>query len=407
MIDQHVENGENLDERLAALVVPPEAREAPSPKREFKPWHKPRKQLVRRSWSDNAKTLIKSLHIPEGSERIFRYLTLPGEDMLDIRCLRGVMEGEGFRLHYLGFNDAANNSEEERNLTLSANELSAQSWIDASSRIVQNRLEELAAKNPALAFADARQHGPYHAINLDFCNSIATKASGQLSGLDALGKLVQFQTTNCSHDWLLFIATRVRRANVSDVYLRRFIDAIRSNANANDKFKDALEELFQRSGADTEYALSVPEEIDPKLFKDLFCVGISKWLLQLLASASPQWGLCMFRSYCYSVNANEPDMLSLVYRVERAARHAIDPGGMLDGQLPAMRPLDEPSLGQRIVDKTRQLYDLDASLRDDRKLFDEAAKETATLLHDANYDISGYEDWARSASDVRPPPDAP
>lgn len=388
---------DDLDGLIAADVVPPRAELFRRKKKTFQKWHKPRKQLVRWSWVDNARNLMNDLHVPTGGQRVFRYLTLPAEDMLDVRCMRAAVEECSYRLHYLGFNSAGRNTEEESYLTLSQNQLAAQDWVTDSSRVIWRRLEEIAASEKSEAFGHARSHGPFHAINMDLCDSIAYKSPGSSrpSGLDALGKLIQLQTDQCNHDWLLFIATRVGRSKVSDVYLDRFVDAIRDNACAHEGFRVAMEGMFRRSGKDAEAVLMAPDSVPESVFRDLFCLGLSKWLLKLLQAASPQWGLKMLTGYFYSVYGEEPDMLSLVYRVECRQQRATDSHGVLTGQLPPAKALDEGELAQRILIKTEGLLNLDEKLQKEPDLLATLITETEGLLRDANYDISGYDLWAR------------
>jgi hypothetical protein len=390
---------EDQDDSIAREVLPPEAAEASGVKKEFKPWHKPRKQKVRKSWAYNADRLMGKLEVPAGGGRIFRYLTLPGSDMLDIRSMKEALKRRGFKLHYLAFNAAGRNSAEERSLTLSANEISRHDWIDNSSKIVWQRLENLVAAENTDAYEHARKHGPYHAINLDLCDCLAFKDSSgaRPSGLDVLGKLFQLQTERCNHDWLLFIATRIERSIVSTEYLERFVAVIQENAVSSEDFRTGLEALFQRYDSDLESVLAVPDGLPLAVFKDLFSVGLSKWLLKYLGSTSPRWGLRMLRSYCYSVEGGEPDMLSLVYRIEHFPQRSSDADGILEGQQPPSPPPDETCYAKIIVEKTTQLEDLDSSLQQDPDLFGELIQETAGLLQEANYDVTSYVEWARNS----------
>ena len=60
---------------------------APSPpKKEFLPWHRPRKQFVRdRQWCGEIGKLLEDSPREGG---VLRYLGLPGADLLDLRCFR-------------------------------------------------------------------------------------------------------------------------------------------------------------------------------------------------------------------------------------------------------------------------------------------------------------------------------
>ena len=79
------EGADNRDNLIAGIyqgeIVPTLESRA---RREFKPWHKPRKHFVRlHQWCHETRQLLKKLQYANGSE--LRYLGLPGEDLLDIR----------------------------------------------------------------------------------------------------------------------------------------------------------------------------------------------------------------------------------------------------------------------------------------------------------------------------------
>ena len=70
--------------------------------REFAPWHHPRKQFVRiKQWCAEVNRLIPMLGLAQGDP--FRYLTLPGNELLDVRALHGVVQSRGVTLRYTGF----------------------------------------------------------------------------------------------------------------------------------------------------------------------------------------------------------------------------------------------------------------------------------------------------------------
>lgn len=106
MSTKHGDNsGADLVEEALDLQKEPEALAVPE--KGFKPWHKPRKHFVRlRQWSDEVKALITDLsRMRAGAlpERL-RYLTLPGDELLDIRVLHDACAEKKVRLRYLGFN---------------------------------------------------------------------------------------------------------------------------------------------------------------------------------------------------------------------------------------------------------------------------------------------------------------
>src|SRR5687767_14563357 len=74
------------------------------PLRHVKPWHKPRKQWIRRNqWLKEMSDLCELLKFRE--RQTLRYLSLPGEDLLDVRVLRECCVARQLKLKYLGLND--------------------------------------------------------------------------------------------------------------------------------------------------------------------------------------------------------------------------------------------------------------------------------------------------------------
>ena len=70
---------------------------------------------------------------------ILRYLGLPGEDLLDIRSLRGVCEPGGIWVKYLGFDSTANLSKGEFEFRLGQRKDDARSgFINQHSRIFES-----------------------------------------------------------------------------------------------------------------------------------------------------------------------------------------------------------------------------------------------------------------------------
>ena len=75
---------------------------------------------------------------------ILRYLGLPGEDLLDIRSLRGVCEPGGIWVKYLGFDSTANLSKGEFEFHLAEHEVAQSGFINQHSRILKARIEHVA-----------------------------------------------------------------------------------------------------------------------------------------------------------------------------------------------------------------------------------------------------------------------
>jgi hypothetical protein len=102
------------DEEYADDIFGASDYEAPKPKKkEFLPWHKPRKQYVRRyQWCEQIKKLFAPVptdDVASTGETTLRYFGLPGIDLLDLRYFHDqVCEPSQLRMRFLGFNKGAN-----------------------------------------------------------------------------------------------------------------------------------------------------------------------------------------------------------------------------------------------------------------------------------------------------------
>src|SRR5215469_1547520 len=75
-------------------------------RRDFKPWHRPRKQAVRQiQWGSEINWLLAH---KSPDDRSLRYLGLPGADLLDIRYFYSRFCSDGsHKLTFLGFDESA------------------------------------------------------------------------------------------------------------------------------------------------------------------------------------------------------------------------------------------------------------------------------------------------------------
>ena len=359
---------DDLDDNLIERVVPVRPRKVALQK-SLRPWHKPRKQAARRAWKYHIRKLMRRLHFPAGNPRLFRYLTLAGPDMLDIRNLEDVIKEGEFQLKWNGF--SPRNCREEAEIILNQSQLRDYDWIDNGSEVLWYRLEEIASGANSVALREALSHGPFHAINFDLCQNITARSGQSPSVLSSLLKLIDFQALHCTHDWLIFITTKVERLNTPAENIRDFLDSINNNIDVSPDFAEAFDALCLEQGIPSQVALTDPLLLSNDAFVKFFCLGLTKWLLRHLCTAVPRIELTMENSHLYSVEPGVKDMLSLVYRCSpvRRAPAAVD----------AMDDLAEVRLGQIAVLRTRELRDLD-DVQDPGLL-----AETQELLRLANY----------------------
>jgi len=157
---------ESLIEGIAPIKV---EHEAPPEEKVFKAWHKPRKQWVRQEqWLKETESLIRRLRLDGRS--LLRYLSLPGEDMLDIRMIAKLCEKKGLGLKCLGYDEGARGLTNQTEVNISWNEVSNN--IETTSTILPDNIAVL--KNlRSQAFSYVKEHGPFDIINLDLCGSVS------------------------------------------------------------------------------------------------------------------------------------------------------------------------------------------------------------------------------------------
>jgi hypothetical protein len=369
--------------------------EIPSVKREFQRWHHPRKQWVRvQQWCSASRRLIKELGLPNGEP--FRYLTLPGDELLDIRALSDVCARENIKLRFLGFNSVGPQTPAQIELNISQNEVRSHAAVDSLSRVLEKRLETV-ANDESQEFRAAQDLGPFHAINIDLCDSIAFRDIDDRkgSGLSVLAKLLELQLAT-NKPWLLFITTLAQPDLLSARNQAGFMEAINANAAASDEFKAELAGLISTSADKLDARLCEAWTSQNPDFLRLFCVGLGKWLLRVLCLTQPSRSLSLLDSCYYSVGSQGPNMLSLVFRCDTQAQKLMDrdgilPAGVADGD---GGDFSEIQLAVSMARKLSVSPDLDELLAKDATLAEKLVGQAGKLMAAARFDVAAYETWA-------------
>lgn len=365
--------------------------------REFKPWHKPRKQWIRRhQWHSEAARLIAESHFAADA-RIFRYLSMPGEDLLDVRVLREACEAAGLDLRFTGLNNVDIGSPDDIQLNLSESAVRGLPSIHPGSRILREKFQAI-AEPTSLAFKEVQGSGPFNAINIDLCDHLALREQNadDRTIIDALAEIIGVQLQHAMQPWLLFITTRIKPGYVQAANLQALVQAIRDNIIQSEVFAARTAHLLQREGAELSAALDDPDNLAPSEFKDLFCLGFGKWLLSYISAAQPERALQMLPSCYYSIYDGQPDMLSLAFRCDVVQRPPTDTYNLVYAKAaPVGSPEVEMAMG--LVEETIRLADLDGVMAADDLLTEAMTAETEALLRSAQYavdeDQNGYRQW--------------
>ncbi len=230
MVDE-LENG--LSDGIASKSV---SHISPAPAKEFKPWHKPRKQWMRlNQWIKETEALIPSLRF---DGRPLRYLSLPGEDMLDIRVMAKLCQKKALRLKCLGYDEGARRRTSQTEVSISRTEISA--VIEPDSVIIADNLSVL--KNiKSQGFKYVREHGPFDVINLDLCGAIS--CVNDPDNHQVLHNLCEYQMQHSREKWLLFLTTRAEYEQVNVAHLPAYLKCLKNNADGNVAFGERLSKI--------------------------------------------------------------------------------------------------------------------------------------------------------------------
>ena len=373
---------ENLTSEIfgdVEFVQPPTAR------KEFKPWHRPRKQFVRRKqWSE----LLLSLYENRGPRDPLRYLGLPGTDLLDLRYLHGQLCRENHRpLCFLGFNnEAQGGSPAHAELNVSLDEVRRLPNVDEQSEVLPDDFRLIGNKD-SIAWSHTRHLGPFDVVNIDLCDGLASDSPQNNGSIyNALAQLMALQARN-SNPWLLLITTRIGHGSFDADAEQQLMSHFRENVANCEGFAEACEEILE----------SDVESIDPAACSEadllnLMIVAIGKWLSKLAQRQAPsRVDLASTQAYRVNPRAVQEDLVSLALRFDPVIEAAADP---FSPTSPA--PVDECAIAKAILGSSKQRLNVDDILEQKPDLLETLTNETAQLLALAHYDPEAYRQWLSS-----------
>lgn len=362
------------------------------PRKNFLPWHRPRKQFVReRQWLAHIQSLLDDA---DPSDGILKYLGLPGVDMLDVRYIHGkVCEPRGLGLRFLGFNSEILRDNAARSeLNISLDEVRKLSRVDHLSDVIPDDFRSVAEKD-SLGWKRAEQAGPFDVINLDLCDGIGSQdpSGAEPTHYDAVWRLLALQARQ-KGDWLLLITTRAGRAHTHAETLSRLTAELARNLEDCSEFRARCESLFQVS--DEASLIDCCKE-DHALV-EFFLVGLCKWIVGIGVKQAPPTVVTVESTIGYRVypKAGHHDLVSIALRFKPTVTPGLDTAGLARSLVPTP---DECALALEAFNGTHGRIDADVTLAEDPALRQLLIDATSDLLLVARYDTEAYRQWVKKA----------
>jgi hypothetical protein len=389
MSNQPPDDGEHSEN-----IVGVEAYEAPRPpKKNFQPWHRPRKQFVRdRQWCRQIEALLSDVQL-EGD--VLKYLGLPGVDLLDLRLLYDrFCVPRTLQFRFLGFNNAASPlSESGTELNISLDELRKLPRVDRRSKVIVDDFC-LIAKDDSIAWREARALGPYDVVNLDLCDGFCAHAPGVLdyNHYNAIARLLALQART-RNSWLLLLTTRAGSGHVHKEVLQKLLEKYNENLVGCPQFKDESKAMLEIIDSTTLQA--VFETAEAHL--PVFLVGLCKWIVGLALGQHPPTRVEVKSVIGYQIDprAAHEDLVSLAIRFEPTFVPARDSLGLAGQTTPE---IDECDLSVKVLRRIGKRRNADAILSADGALNDAMISATERLLELARYDVTAYRTWVEQLS---------
>ncbi len=382
----------DTDEQIADDVLPPLVEIAvPIELEAVFPWHRPRKQFVRREqWVKLSDRLIaKVLGTPALPPQLdgrfeVKYLTLPGLDYLDVEMVAQQAKARNCVLTSIGFLENSIGNAAAARAELRQESLVKSGTISDRSHTFNRRIQEITTKSSP-AYRELKNKGPFHVINLDACGSIALPGlANDNQMIKVVHTLLEYQFGNCSGHWLLFVTTDVRREQFADETIERLYQAVKANAQQSDDFRQAALKFFGYPDAEIDEALAHYTKNGADNFMMSFVLGFGKWLLALAREQG--WDMKMHSSYCYSTTPEgdvRASMPCLAFEFIPPPVQLNDPFGVVAVAGGNANNYVERSL--RVLEKAAAIDNLDIRLDADEALRQQLLDETKRHLERIGY----------------------
>lgn len=386
---------------------PPKRAKKTERKTEFSPWHRPRKQCIRKyQWASEVAELLDKLDLSE--KRPLKYLTLPAADFMDIRVLHDEVKSQDVVMKYMGFNTQlkSDDTQLKYELQLAEFEVTQLDNIDGNSKIYPDDFRDLSSEK-SNAYEQIKHQGSFDAINLDLCDSIASQQPSDANNyFSAVNELLELQGKNRTEPWILFVSTHISRESVNSEVIEALVGVIQDNIQKSEEFRIELERITFIPAKEIQdvilsHFLGANDEAWSAVF-DCFCLGLGKWFLQLMLGSEPRWTVSLQKSYFYSVSGSEKDFAALCFKFDQISEKRIDRTG-LGITSPEGGSSEDPEIkcAKNILSQVASLEDVDEYLIREKEVWETLKGETRDILDICHYDVDKYDEWIKDVEGSR------
>lgn len=360
-------------------------------KKDFLPWHRPRKQFVREEqWTQQLLELVS--HTPPDTG-IIKYLGLPGDDLLDLRYFHDkICVPSGLKLKFLGFNKGMKPGEKHKTeLEISLDEVNRLPYVDNTSKLVDYDFTKIALQTSS-AWNESKKMGPFDIINIDLCDGFAKQSLTDFkeTHYNTLSTLMTLQSKR-NQPWLLMLTTRTNSNGIDVQVFQRLKALYDENLNTCTSFREASENYFSVSTIEDLESYSKNESG----FSNVFIVSLCKWILGIALDQQPQSKISLTNVFGYKVSEKSscPDLVSIGIKVTPVFSISKDRIGLVTT---SSEPINECILATRILKCVNTQKDVDKILVENPEMMYKMIESTKVLLNQARYDITNYENWVQT-----------
>ncbi|PSU49818.1 hypothetical protein C9J12_06790 [Photobacterium frigidiphilum] len=358
--------------------------------KEFKPWHKPRKQFIRdKQWLEQFKRLMGSSKYNNIDS--MNYFGLPGGDLLDINYIyEGMINSRRSGSKRLGFHGFINSSTDFAKAEGELSKILDNERIEGKSKIEKFNFEDLMKRNSD-AWIRVKNFGEYHFINLDFCNNVMS-----YNTLMSMYNLLDYQMQKVvGLPWLLCITTRLNKDSTTDSIVAKF-ETIINESLGTEQLKCKIEECFSEVYtyfSDESDNSDINGVEDKCLINQILQICLVLWILK--EAALRNFNVTLKSSMKYSVDLFErdADMHSFVFCFEKEETVIPDCLGLAGENIPEINDIDFGTIASPALDKLSKTSDVDYILEQDKTVLNTYADEMISWLSRCGYDTSTYKEF--------------